>query len=146
MLPTNSRACTLVPQEEDSELLDEPTSSGKDASTVAAPAPSPSVGGKMPGEEGSTDAERVRLSLSSRSRAVVTFVLYRSVSSDVSGLASAMIPRICEVEALEHNTLQEVMGETLRLCWTPWGGMGGILFINVCIAHRGWGGGGEIVH
>lgn len=57
--------------------------------------------------------ERFFRSFSRPSRAVVTFSLFRltATGTDVQGILPDV--HLCDVEALEHNTLQQVMGRFL---------------------------------
>lgn len=86
-------------------------SSRRDGASAAAAA-----GGGGAGEQGAPGGRTI-LSFSRPSRAVVTFALFRSAATaELTGLTGSFNEtrlwqkRLYEVEALEHNTLQEVMG------------------------------------
>lgn len=62
---------------------------------------------------GELGEKRIVQSFSGPSRAVVTFALYRSAAKGKGLRLDGHLPekRLFEVEALEHNTLQQIMGE-----------------------------------
>ena len=111
-----------IPQNQPA-LADETVHFTASTNPAAAAAPKSTVGATIAASGGSGDAGRyagrILPSFSRPSRAVVTFALYRAPAregtsdslSSVSLVGPLQERRMYEVEALEHNTLQQVMGE-----------------------------------
>lgn len=84
------------------------------AAETSAPTATPRAADAAAGAPPSSARERILQSFAGPCRTVVTFALYRSAARGKGTRVPGHLPekRLFEVEALEHNTLQQVMGET----------------------------------